>query len=95
MQLINKQIKYSCIKSGDKLKINGTICISKDEFLFSGNFNTLDNNYCGDFIYSEGDKINTSINNISSEYILDCYKFLLEIVEEAKNNLLINDYDFK
>lgn len=89
MQLMNKQIKYNCIKSVDKLKINGVVTISKEGFSFTGNFNTVeDSNYCGDFIYTEEEKINTSLNNIPIEYITDCSNFLLEIIKEIKSTII-------
>lgn len=77
-------IKYTCIKAGEKLKINGTVSVSDKGFCFSGNFNTLENVYCGDFIYSQrkDGTVSTSINNTKQEYITDCYEFLLDNIQE-------------
>lgn len=91
MQLLSKNIVYTCIKAGDKLKINGAINLDSSTNLinFSGNFNTLEDKYCGDFVYQEVDKekSNIAINNISLNIITDAYDFLVNVIKEIKLKL--------
>ena len=93
MQLLSKKIVYTCIKAGDKLKINGAVNLDSSSNLinFSGNFNTLEDDYCGDFVYQEIDeeKSNVAINNIKSDLITDAYDFLVNVIKEIKLNLTI------
>lgn len=93
MQLLSKKIVYTCIKAGDKLKINGAVNLDSSSNLinFSGNFNTLEDDYCGDFVYQEVDneKSNVAINNIKSDLITDAYDFLVNVIKEIKLNLTI------
>lgn len=91
MQL--SETKYTCIKTGDKVKINGTISLKIDGLSFSGNFNTLENKYCGDFVYTEKEgKVSVSINNTTSEIISDCHEFLLQVIKEAKLTLINKEF---
>lgn len=89
MQFLNKKIQYGCIKTGDKLKINGNLIIENSFITFSGNFNTLKDDYCGDFIYSEKNdgNINISTNNISPKNITFAYQMVLDCVQEIKSKL--------
>ena len=89
MQL--SETKYTCIKTGDKVKINGTISLKIDGLSFSGNFNTLENKYCG--VYTDKEvKVSVSINNTTSEIISDCHEFLLQVIKEAKLTLINKEF---
>lgn len=90
MQLLNKKVLYTCIKEGDLIKINGAVQIdSSNKISFSGNFNTLEDVYCGDFVYSETEdnKVNVSTNNVNVDLIIEASKFLLETVNALKDEL--------
>lgn len=93
MQLLNKQTLYRCIKTGNKLKINGAFTVSDDKKIqLSGNFNTLESEYCGDFNYCElnNGKVTISISNMVIDLIPDASQFLIETVNEFKNQININ-----
>ena len=91
MQLINKKTLYTCIKSGDNIKINGAVQLDSSNRLiaFSGNFNNLDDTYCGDFVYTENDEgtINISTNNILIEKVTEAIIFLINVIREIKQEL--------
>ena len=90
MKLFNKETHYECVKQGNNLKIRG-ICSIKNNLtlVFSGNFDTLEDEYCGDFVFYEAEigKYSISTNNISPEIALDAYKLILDTIPELRSKL--------
>lgn len=90
MKLESKETHYSCIKTGEFLKINGKFTVKSDQRMtFTGNFNTLEDDYCGDFVYFEKEdgKLNISTNNISPENAINSYKMIIDCVQEIREKL--------
>lgn len=87
MTITKTNVCYTCISSNEILKINGSFAVNKhNKIMFTGNFNTLEDDYCGDFVYYErpDGNINIASNNISEKIAIDSYQLILDCVKKFK-----------
>lgn len=79
-----KSIEYKY--SNDILNLIGTVYFDNYRKIinFTGSFTDLNNQYYGDFAYSEKDTINMALSNIPDDFILDITYFLLEAINSFR-----------
>lgn len=89
MKITNIETYYRCLNANEYLKLNGGFRIKNDgNIIFTGNFNTLQDEYCGDFAYYEkGENTNSSLNNMSLQNMVFAQKLLIDTILKIKSEL--------
>lgn len=89
--LTNKQTNYAIENVGETLKVTGTVSLAENGRIisFSGNFDTLDGNYLGNFYYNENEsgKSNKSISDIDTDKYEDADELLDNTIKELKQTI--------
>lgn len=86
LKTIIKSIEYKYSNNDKTLNLTGVAYINnqKEIINFTGSFTDLNNQYYGDFAYSEKDTINMALSNVPDNFILDITYFLLEAINSFK-----------
>lgn len=92
IELTNKQISYVIANESGTFKLTGQVAIKEEDSIissFSGSFFKNEDEYCGNFYYSENaeGKVNKSINDVSTDNFTTLDNFLDNSIAELKETI--------
>jgi hypothetical protein len=90
--LTNKQVSYSIASNSETFKLNGQVTVKEENAIianFSGSFFKNEDEYCGNFYYSENNdgKASKSISDVSKDDFMFLDNFLDSSITELKETL--------
>lgn len=90
--LTNKQVSYSIASNSGTFKLNGQVTVKEENAIiatFSGSFFKNEDEYCGNFYYSENNdgKASKSISDVSKDDFMILDNFLDNSITELKETL--------